>query len=256
MMAKADYVVKLGGSAITHKGTPFSANAEHMRRLAKEIAGAAGKKIIIVYGGGSFGHAAAIKHLSGGRISTPSGIAEVRAAMLALTNELTREFVAEGVPVFAFAPSSSLVFGGGCSIRFGRATLEAVAKALEGGLVPAMGGDIILDRGGGARILSGDTIARMLGIRFSAKTLAFGTDVDGVMGASGVIRAISRTELPAVIKMAGGRSGDVTGAMAGKLAAVRDYLSRGGREALIFNACKPGVLARVLAGSHEGTIIK
>jgi len=255
-MIEADYVLKLGGSAITHKDTPFSANTACIRRLAKEVSGGVGKRIILVYGGGSFGHAAAIRHLSGGLVSSPSGIAEVRAAMLALTMELTREFVAEGVPIFALNPSSCLVFGSGGSIRFGRAAIEAIEKALEGGLVPAMGGDIVLDRGGGARILSGDTIARMLALRFRAKTLAFGTDVDGVLGPSGVIRAISRAELPGVIGMAGGRPGDVTGGMSGKLAAVRDYLSRGGHEVLIFNACKPGTLARVLSGSPEGTLIK
>ncbi|HPC27502.1 MAG TPA: isopentenyl phosphate kinase [Candidatus Methanomethylicus sp.] len=255
-MIEADYVLKLGGSAITHKDTPFSANTACIRRLAKEISGSVGKRIILVYGGGSFGHAAAIRHLSGGLVSSPSGIAEVRAAMLALTMELTRGFMAEGVPIFALNPSSCLVFGNGGSIRFGGAAIEAIEKALEGGLIPAMGGDIILDRGGGARILSGDTIARMLALRFRVKTLAFGTDVDGVLGPSGAIRAISRAELPGVIGMVGGRSGDVTGGMSGKLAAVRDYLSRGGREVLIFNACKPGTLARALSGSPEGTLIK
>ena len=157
-------------------------------------------------------------------MSSPSGIAEVRAAMLALTMELTRGFMAEGVPIFALHPSSCLVFGNGGSIRFGGAAIEAIEKALEGGLIPAMGGDIILDRGGGARILSGDTIARMLALRFRVKTLAFGTDVDGVLGPSGAIRAISRAELPGVIGMVGGRSGDVTGTV--RKRAVRDYLSR------------------------------
>lgn len=255
-MIEADYVIKLGGSAITHKETPFSANTGCMRRLAKELSKGSGKKIILVYGGGSFGHAAAIKHLSGGKVRSPSGISEVRAAMLALTTELTRAFVAEGVPIFAFNPSSCLVFGGGGAVRFGKATLDAITEALKGGLIPAMGGDIILDRGGGARILSGDTIARILGLRFMAKTLAFGTDVDGVIGAEGIIKTINRGDLPGLIGRTGGRSGDVTGGMAGKLTEIRGYLSRGGREVLIFNACKPGMLEKALSGAPEGTIIK
>ncbi len=254
-MAEADFVVKLGGSAITHKDISFSVNSDAMRRLAKELSKGSNKKVLLVYGGGSFGHAAAIKHLSGGMVRSPSGISEIRAAMLRLTVELTQTLIEEGIPIFAMNPSSCFVYDHG-SIRCGSTPIEVMSNALEAGLVPAMGGDIIMDRAGGARILSGDAIARMLALRFKAKTLAFGTDVDGVIGADGVIRSISRRELPTVIENVGGRTGDVTGGMAGKLKEIRGFLARGGREVVIFNACKPGLLGKLLSGTPEGTIIK
>lgn len=255
MLTEADFVVKLGGSAITHKDVPFSADSPAIRRLAKELSSRSGRKVLLVYGGGSFGHAAAIKHLSGGIVQSPSGIAEIRAAMLRLTQELTSIFIEEGIPIFAVSTSSCFSYDRG-SVRCGLATLKLVSKALDAGLIPAMGGDIIMDRAGGGRILSGDAIARTLALRFKAKTLAFGTDVDGVIGPGGVMRSISRRELPSIISKVGGRAGDVTGGMAGKLKEIRGFHAKGGYEVVIFNARKPGLLRKLLLGDAEGTVIK
>ena len=67
-------VLKLGGSVITDKNGELAARTEVINRLAEEIALARKESLIIIHGGGSFGHPTANKHaikegLKAGRLS-------------------------------------------------------------------------------------------------------------------------------------------------------------------------------------------
>lgn len=249
-MIKADFVVKLGGSAITHKDAPLSANIPVMEMTARELArvNACKSRIVLVYGGGSFGHYVARKHMAGGKVLSPTGAAEIRAAMISLTKVLTEAFLWQGIPIFCINPSSSLAFNEG-RIANGECLMNSVRIALENGLLPAVGGDVVLESGGGARILSGDLIARLLAKQLSAKSLLFGTDVDGVLGRDGkLIPKVGISDLDGLVTRIGGRDGDVTGGMAGKLAEVRSYIEEGGKQAVIFDLTKEGRLSGIING--------
>ena len=54
-------VVKLGGSVITDKSKPFSYRSDVVSALAEEIA-SSDEKVVVVHGGGSFGHTVAKQH--------------------------------------------------------------------------------------------------------------------------------------------------------------------------------------------------
>lgn len=249
-MVKADFILKLGGSAITHKDAPLSANVPVMETAARELAGVnlSRNKIVLVYGGGSYGHYVARKHMAEGKVQSPAGAAEIRAAMISLTKVLTEAFLWHGLPIFCISPSSSLAFSEG-RITNEECLLASARLALENGLLPAIGGDVVLERGGGARIASGDLIARILAKRMGAKALLFGTDVDGVTGSNGkLITRAGRGDLDRLIAQIGGRKGDVTGGMAGKLTEIRSYLDEGGRQAIIFNLAKEGRLGGIING--------
>ncbi len=251
-MIKADFVLKLGGSAITQKDAPLSANIPVMELAAKELAGSnlCRNRTVLVYGGGSYGHYAARRHMVNGRVEPPTSAAEVRAAMLSLTKILTEVFLWQGLPIFCINPSSSLASKSGC-IANEECLLRTARMALESGLLPAIGGDVVLEAGGGARIVSGDFIARLVAKRMGARALLFGTDVDGILGDDGrLIREAGRGDLDSLIARIGGRKGDVTGGMAGKLAEVRSYLDEGGRLAVIFNLTKEGRLSGIMGGSE------
>jgi isopentenyl phosphate kinase len=251
-MVKADFVLKLGGSAITHKDAPLSPNIPIMEMTAKELAGAdlCSNRMVLVYGGGSYGHYVARKHLSDGKVKSPSGIAEIRAAMISLTKVLTEVFIWQGVPIFCINPSGSLAFDRG-RITNTECLVGSVRHALENGLLPAVGGDVVLDSQGGARIASGDLLARILAKRLGSKSLLFGTDVDGILGADGkLIRMIGKGELDALIPRIGKRKGDVTGGMAGKLAEIRSYIEEGGERAIVFNLAKEGRLSGIIKGKE------
>lgn len=251
-MVKADFVLKLGGSAITHKDAPLSPNMPVMETTAREMAAInlCRHKVILVYGGGSYGHYAAGRHMAAGKVQSAVGMAEIRAAMLSLTKILTEVFIWQGLPIFCINPSSVLNLGNGKILNDG-CLLRTVSRALECGLVPAIGGDVVLERGGGARIVSGDVIARLVAKRLGAKALLFGTDVDGVLGGDGrLMRSVGRAELDALIARIGGRKGDVTGGMAGKLTEIRTYLDEGGKRAIVFNLSKEGRLSGIINGKE------
>jgi isopentenyl phosphate kinase len=74
-LVKADFVIKLGGSAITHKDSPLSPNIEVIEQIARELIkfDLKKKKIVLIYGGGSFGHYVASKYLANGDVLTPRG---------------------------------------------------------------------------------------------------------------------------------------------------------------------------------------
>jgi len=259
-LLKAKLVLKLGGSAITKKDSPFTPNLEAIDRIALEIAqligGAGSGSVILVYGGGSFGHPVAVKHLANGVVHDAFGVAEIRGAMLNLSKIITDAFLKRGVPIFVINPSSSMTLSIDGEPSDGP-WVRQVELCLERGLVPALGGDVVIDISGSARILSGDVIARRLAKAFGASLLAFGTDVDGVMMDGQVVKEVAREDLPVLIARASGREGDVTGGMAGKLREIEKYMQGGGGPALIFNATKPGSVAKLLGGGHlEGTYIR
>lgn len=255
---RADLVIKLGGSAITQKDTPYSPNLAVIDRIADEFSSSwrAGR-VLLVHGGGSFGHRAAIKYVDGGgKLFSPRGIAETRHAMHRLTSILAESFLEKGVPFFAIDPSACFFYEEADSKPSLGHSLRPVELALSAGLLPSLGGDVVLSSQGHGRILSGDTIARILALASSARLLAFGTDVDGYLEGGKHLGKIGRGELKEIIAAAKGRSNDVTGGMAGKLSEVGEYLSSGGERALIFNATRPGIVARLLRGEEvEGTYI-
>jgi isopentenyl phosphate kinase len=251
-LVKADFVLKLGGSAITHKDAPLSPNMTVMEMAARELAAIdlSEKKIVLVFGGGSYGHYAAGKHMASGRVQSAAGMAEIRAAMLSLTKILTEVFIWQGLPIFCINPSSALTLDDG-HLANEECLLRTVRAALGCGLIPAIGGDAVLEKGGGGRIVSGDLIASLLAKRLRAKALLFGTDVDGILGGDGrVMKRVGRGDLDAIIARIGGRRGDVTGGMAGKLTEVRSYLDEGGRLAVIFNLSKEGRLSGIINGGE------
>lgn len=256
-MDRVDYVIKLGGSAITNKDTPLSPNTEVIESIAKELASLqCRKRIALVYGGGSYGHFIARRYLENGKISSPQGIAETRSAMLSLTKKLTDVFLSQGIPIFCINPSSCFILEDG-EPEPKAFFLKLILKALGAGLVPAIGGDIVLNKECTARVLSGDTIARMLATELNAKALLFGSDVDGILCNNKVIKEISKEEMKRMQSKVSGRNGDVTGGMAGKLKEVDKYLSQGGELSVIFNLTKLGVLTKILKGQEvEATYIR
>jgi len=93
-------VVKLGGSAITVKSSPETVNWESLSRVVSALASfvRSGGRLIVVHGGGSFGHYA-VDRLQRERGSLgPLEVAEVQRAMLVLAMAVISELTGAGVP--------------------------------------------------------------------------------------------------------------------------------------------------------------
>lgn len=161
-------LLKLGGSLITDKSTPFVARQKVIRRLGKEIKEAMGRfeKLIIAHGSGSFGHSAAKKygvekgweHKRG-----LEGVPLVADAAAKINRIVVEELLKSGLPVVSFAPAS-LVFAD--SSRPADIFLGPISQCLNWGMIPVLYGDIIFDRKKGWCIFSSEKILNILAKSF------------------------------------------------------------------------------------------
>lgn len=250
-------ILKLGGSAITRKDRVLTARTGVIKRLAKEIARAKVAPLIIVHGGGSFGHPAAEKYKLTSGLNDPSqliGFAETHEAMVSLNRLVVNALIEGGVPAFGMPPSSFMLMKRGKVQILGMKTLE---EAIKNGLVPVLYGDVAFDFDRGFNILSGDKIASFLAEKLDARRIVMAVDVDGVFTGDPkiepsveLIPELTLSEIDELrVKIGGSRGSDVTGGMFGKISELADPVEHG-IEALIVNALKPDNVYKALRGEE------
>lgn len=176
-------IVKFGGSAITVKDKPFTVRKNALRSMCAQVLAHVrrGGKVVVVHGGGSFGHPLAIAYkLNRGLIDDEGyvGVSLTRLAMRRLNEVVVREFIKLGGKPFTIEPASSFVLEEGVLKKY---FIEGVEEALNKGFIPILHGDVVLDRGQcGVSILSGDTIASILALSLRADKLIYVIDVNGI----------------------------------------------------------------------------
>ncbi len=254
-------VVKLGGSAITVKEEPFRPDEEAIRRIAGELASSGVRPLVVVHGGGSFGHPLAERygiHEGFRHEGQLRGLAETHAAMEELNRLVVEALLAEGLPALQVPPVSCFVTRKG---RISRAFLKPVELALGLGLIPVLYGDVVLDEEDGFRILSGDQITAYLALELGAERVVLGLCVDGVFtrdpfsdpGAR-LIEVLRAEEIQAV-ETGGARAVDVTGGMRAKLMEMA-RVAEAGIPVFFTNAKASGRLLRALRGEKtRGTLL-
>jgi isopentenyl phosphate kinase len=240
-------VLKLGGSVITDKDHPETVDTERLAEAAATIRNADVSNLVIVHGGGSFGHPAAecaAVAIDTGTRDTEA-IREIHAAMGRLNGAVLDALAAEGIPAVPVLP-----FSAGFRNRHGEIVLPTahLETMLEEGFVPVLHGDVIVTEKSGATIASGDELVVRVAEGIDADTVGLCTTVPGVLGESGdVIPEIHDFE--AVSEVLGGSSAtDVTGGMAGKVRSLLELET----PAQIFDLAG---LEDFLAGASPGTRI-
>jgi isopentenyl phosphate kinase len=257
-------ILKLGGSVITKKNEPFVYASKTIRRLAREIAKADIKSLIIVHGGGSFGHPIAKEYSIKQGYKDPSqlyGLAKTHLSMLRLNHIVMTALMEEDVPAFPIQPSSCFVTKGG---RIDWLNIDAILDIQRLGLVPVLYGDVSFDQKIGFTILSGDQIVSYLSIRLGATRIVMGIDVDGLYvsnpktdPSSRLLHRVDLSKQRNGIKNLDVRSDivDVTGGMGGKLQELIPAL-RNGAEAILVNALRPKRVLKALRGEAViGTVL-
>lgn len=218
-------VLKLGGSVITEKEKPMTPNLKAMQRLAKEIADANVEHLLIVHGGGSFGHPIASQYNIKEGYGEPSqieGFSKTHQAMLELNKLVMDALLYHNIRAFSISPSSCIVTKAGRILSFYNRT---VIRLLDTGLVPVLFGDAILDNHIGFTILSGDQLVTALATKFRADKIILGVDVDGLYTAdpktdssAQLISNITLQELKTMLNIIEeAKVSDVTGGMWGKI---------------------------------------
>ena len=250
-------LLKLGGSLLTFKARPLSFNAEATRSVCRALQSLR-KPLVIVHGGGSFGHFFAAKHNISRSLTkaSPLGVAEVKTAMMDLHLRLLTSLQDAGLAPFSLPPVSLLENAG---MRSSAARL--LNRLVDSQMVPVTYGDVLQTRGG-FRIVSGDTLMFELARILRPAKALFALDVDGIYEDAGLTRG-PLNELPAgakgfryLLRGVRSRTSDATGGILFKVREARRIASLG-IDAYFVNGLKPERLVKAINdGVLEGTLIK
>ncbi len=239
-------VVKLGGSVITDKKVPFSYRGAAVRALGRAMA-SSGVPVVVVHGGGSFGHTEARKYgLSSTRSSpSPAGVSETREAMFNLDSKVCASLSAAGLHPYPFSPFTLLD-------REGEEGSSFIERLLLAGTTPLTFGDVVHD-GKGFRILSGDTICVELAETLGAARCVMALDVEGVLDERGEVLKVLGEGSEAKISTA---RADSTGGIALKVKeALR--MASSGTEVRLVSGLRPAEFSKALRGVRfHGTTVK
>lgn len=213
-------ILKLGGSVVTEKDEPETVDVPALDRAARSVAAFDGP-LVLVHGGGSFGHHHAEKHgVSPGVGSrNADAVYEVHDAMRRLNDAVVGTLQEHGVPALPVHPLSA-------GSRDAAGTLAYPARPVETmvgeGFVPVLHGDGVVHADEGVTILSGDELTVVLARMLGAARVGLCSTVPGVLDANGnVIQEIAAYD-DVADTLGGSEATDVTGGMAGK---VRSLLS-------------------------------
>jgi isopentenyl phosphate kinase len=256
-------IVKLGGSVITVKEREFTPDPRTIERVAQELAAAMPHSLIVIHGGGSFGHPVAKKYGVIEGYHTPDqllGFSKTRQAMMALNKLLIDTFLRHDLPVVTIQPSACLVTQKG---RIHGFDVTAVTQLLAMNFIPVLYGDAVMDIETGFTILSGDQLAAHLAILFEATRLVIAVDVDGLFTddpkshpEATLLPAVSLRGLKTLLERIGeSPTLDVTKGMYGKMSEIIPALEQGVQIQMV-NARRRHRLYKALKGeSVRGTTI-
>lgn len=227
-------LVKFGGSLITDKAGGGGLRPARLRKIARAVAAATGPSapnLVIVLGGGSIGHRAAVRYglAEGAVIATQ--IHRMSRSMFLLKCRLAQALERFDIAGLPFHETSTLLAEGATV----SCQAQAMASAIGKGFIPILSGGPVLssqgmvafnsDRIGHALIASGC---------FKLERFILFSDAPGVIGKSGeVIRILTEANLDEVanLKLREGVV-DVSGAMMSKVETGLD-LARLGVETMI-----------------------
>ena len=251
-------ILKIGGAVITNKTKPYAIRFADLYRVAYEISKAymeCNKRIVLVHGGGSFGHATVIEHKN---VNNVDSFTQITWFMRELNTAFVDALNAYGVPTVAFDTHAIFYRDSDGSLKCFYITIQ---KAVEAGMIPVLFGDVIFGARG-PEILSGDEIVWYMSKVFKPCRILFATDVDGVYDRDPSLANAKLLEVVKISEVAIKNFGsqnqrnrlDVTGGMKAKLLYGSRYWHSDIQEVLIFNGLRKGFIYNAICGkSVKGT---
>ncbi|MGA8303947.1 MAG: isopentenyl phosphate kinase [Thermoplasmata archaeon] len=247
-------IVKLGGSVITRKREVERARPKVLARLAREVAEAGDRPVVLLHGAGSFGHPGA-KKFGLARAPLPSETPghRVRGAAIVAAEVRRLHLLVLRALVRAGASPASVPIATHARNREGQLVAfddEPFSEALRRGLLPVSFGDVVPDERWSASILSADTIAERLVGPLRAGRVVFVSDVPGILegpprGRRAVVPTLSEEHIERLRPEPG--VADVTGGIRGKAEAML-RIAHGGADAGLISGLTDGALSRALRG--------
>jgi len=246
-------LLKLGGSLLTDKNEPFSIREDVIKSAIHQII-EANERLILIHGGGSFGHPLAKKfNISKGLDSSiPNqilGVAQTHQSMNKFNTYLINHFLELNYPVLSIQASS--IFIKDSEILLTK-SLDVIETTLDLGITPILYGDIILDKQGSFSIISGDQIILALCQNlqnYHISKVVFAMESDGLYvidkdnsDNSKIVTECYSNELDSLDLADLGQKIDVTGGIRGKL----DFIK---------TICKSKIPVQLINGLIEGYIL-
>jgi len=244
-------IIKIGGSVLTDKNQPFSVRKKIIDQIIDQIIKSR-KKIILIHGGGSYGHPLAKKFSINSGVDKNVrdqilGLAETHKAMESLNSKISEEFLKRKVPTITIHTSSIFLKNMNKSEIL---SVKGIELLLNLNVIPILYGDIILDLDNSFSIISGDEIILEICKKlqnYKITKVIFCIEEDGlfVHGKSKpeLIKEISFSDLNKLNLAEFDKKIDVTGGIAGKLAEIESI-------------CKLGIPVQLLNGLKQGLILK
>ena len=264
MTSKDILILKLGGSLLTDKSTPYKLKEETINTVCIEIKECIDlgliKSLVIVHGVGSFGHPPVLKYnLHKGFKDKEQLISMSKTQQIVndLRKTIAMNLLDKGIPVNLMHASSMVV---GDKMVIVDQGFESLRGFLSLGMVPLIGGDMMYDNSMGFSVCGGDQIAVVLSHVLNAKLLMFATDVPGVYDQdprsspnAQIFKKLNIRNIDQILKkLDESDKVDVSGKMRGKLRSLVSIANqiKEGFEVVIFSMNEKDTLKKYLKGEE------
>jgi isopentenyl phosphate kinase len=245
-------LIKLGGSVVTFKDKPLAANTEAIDAISRALKSIR-MPIIIVHGGGSFGHYWSVQydmHTKPARYDS-RGVAIVHESMIALNQLIVNSMIESGLDPYGLQPS---VFTAGLrsiSSRLGQILAMAKSK-----VIPVTFGDVVHVENGKYSILSGDSLMTIIAKALKPSRVVFATNVDGIYADMKARKIVPVLQSGKSIRVSASSAADVTGGMKRKITEAFKIASSG-MDVMMVNGLFPERIAEAAQGRPTiGSMIK
>jgi isopentenyl phosphate kinase len=248
-------LIKLGGSVTTFKERPLAANIDAIEGISRALT-RLDIPIIIVHGGGSFGHYWSVKYDMHTKPANYDvhGVSIVHESMIALNQIIVNSMIRAGLNPYGIPPST-LITGHKPIVT----KIKQVCAMAQSKLIPVTFGDIVYVEGGKYSILSGDALMTILARVLQPLRIIFATNVDGIYKDSlskEIVHEIQVVDERKSIKFFKTSGIDATGGMQRKVTEAFKIASHG-IDVLMINGLVPERIIEAAQGTLKvGTVVK
>jgi isopentenyl phosphate kinase len=260
-MRKKLALIKLGGSVITFKNRPLSANKSAINGISRAISSLKEIPVVLVHGGGSFGHYWSVRfgmHTRPGNYDT-HGISIVHESMITLNQIITSSMIKNGMNPYSVCAMS--LVSNDTPLK---AKINQLYDMAQAGVVPVTFGDVIHISNGKYSILSGDVIMTLVAKILSPSKVIFAVNTEGIynnMEDKETIHEVKGSSIrtAGLLGLTENQTfADITGGMRRKVEEALK-ISSTGVEVMIVNGLKPERVAQAVKHGPEnfkGTVIR
>ena len=257
-------IIKLGGSILTDKNTPYSMRNKVIDSLISQISDyyrtSNQPKLIIIHGAGSFGHpiANSFSIQNGLNQNIPNqilGLTKTHQSVKKLNTKIVDDLLNRDMPVLSLTTSSVFVQEDS-GLKF--TGIKQIESLLDLGMIPILYGDILLHVSKNFSIISGDRVIfeicksfiSSVDTNYKVDKIIFCFDQDGIIISknekdSEVIQNIKSKDMDLLSLKNYENSIDVTGNIRGKLQEIKKICELGIPVQLL-NGQKPNLLIKAL----------